>query len=579
MKVFWLLVGSSWLCVSCSKSDSDSKDTSIPDSPIDSDTSDGALPTVQQFEIEGENCENPVSGIARFIESSANRGLTLPIPSIVSSNPNQNPPMGRGGSVIAQDFDADGDTDLLFHPLYEDPWLYLNDGIGNFERLEIEFPNHPGAYFGGITAAAATDLNGDFIPEILVVGPAYAGIYWTSSTGWGLAQTIHEDERPTRHRMQSTPFASYLSFTVGDLDGDGDLDVFLPGTGSIAEGNPNEAGGLDYVLLQDNTQFTLVQTLDAGEGGSRTMVALITDRDGDGDQDIFVPADGGPPSAFWRNDGPDGAGALALVNDAAEIYANLDMAAMGIDSADLNGDGLLDYCITDRARPRCLLSSSNGSYAESGQSIGVTVAEPASTQFTTTGWSIDFADLDNDGFLDIFQSSGPEGDADSQGIDGFPDLLWTGSASNQFTDVSLESGLGHTNDHYGHAIADFNRDGWLDLVVVGPETTPKLYMNQCGEAHWITVDLIGPAANTEAIGARLEANLEHRTDTREITNLRAQGQNPSLLHYGLGDSETVPSIRVIWPDGRIEIARNLAANTHYTFVHPDADLPPWLENQ
>jgi hypothetical protein len=307
------------------------------------------------------------------------------------------------------------------------------------------------------------------------------------------------------------------------------------------------------------------------------MVALFTDHNADGDIDLFVPADRGPPSALWTNQGKDSAGALTWENTASGLHADLEMAAMGIDGADLNEDGRLDYCITDRARPRCLLSAPDGTFYEAGQAMGVTADEPANERFTTTGWSIDFADLDNDGLLDLFQTSGAEGEALELGLGNYANLIWRGVGGTDFQDVSVESGLGSTENHYGHAIADFDGNGWLDIVVTGPMIQPRLFMAACGSAHWLSLDLVGPANNTEAIGARVEAQLSQRSDMREISSLRAQGQNPSLLHYGLGASDTLESLTVYWPDGSTETLRDLSANHHYTLLHPNAANPPWLE--
>jgi len=71
--------------------------------------------------------------------------------------------------------------------------------------------------------------------------------------------------------------------------------------------------------------------------------------------------------------------------------------------------------------------------------------------------------------------------------------------------------------------------------------------------------------------------LDQRTDVREITGLRAQGQNPSSLHYGLGESVAISALTVRWPGGHQETLTQLSANRHYTLVHPEASLPPWLQ--
>jgi hypothetical protein len=536
----------------------------------DSGDSQQAVPLV--FQSAPQSCIDPIERFARYTEEATLRGLSTILPSVEREEGQTAP--GRGGSVVAQDLDADGDTDLLFHPVFADPLIYLNDGTGHFTSLAEDLINDPGLYKSGVNAAAATDLDGDFLPDILVVSAGSAGIYWSDNGTWKPIETIHQDERP--QSFSPTAFAAYLSLSLGDFDGDNDLDLVLPGTGSVSEGDPRDAGGPDRVFQnQEGVFIPTTQLINEGTG-SRTMVAHFTDRDSDGDMDLFIPADGGPPSSFWTHQGFDADGNPQWEDQAKELHANLEMAAMGIDGADLNQDGQLDYCISDRGRPRCILTAEDGSYYEAGQALGITAKVPANDRFSTTGWSVDFADLDNDGFLDFFQSSGPEGEALELGLGDYPNLVWRGLKTTQFQDVSQESGLASTGNHYGHAIADFDGNGWLDIVVVGPNLQPELYMAACGSAHWLSLDLIGPGNNTEALGARVQATLSQRSDVREITGLRAQGQNPSGLHYGLGETDAIDSLTVRWPDGEEETLTQLSADRHYTLVHPDASMPPWL---
>ena len=94
---------------------------------------------------------------------------------------------------------------------------------------------------------------------------------------------------------------------ASDPNGDGKLDVVLPGTGPVEAGaaNPLEVGGPDQILLGEAGGFVPSVSLVIADEGSRTQVALFTDRDADGDQDLLILADRGPPSAFYRNDGPE----------------------------------------------------------------------------------------------------------------------------------------------------------------------------------------------------------------------------------------------------------------------------------
>jgi hypothetical protein len=388
---------------------------------------------------------------------------------------------------------------------------------------------------------------------------------------------------------QSDPLV-FLTVVVGDLDGNGLLDIALPSAGKSSTGSSEDGddsdyyyGGPDFVLLQNEEGFVEAAELYSEGEGSRSQLATITDRDGDGDLDLFVPGDLGPPSAFWRNDGLDQEGALLLVDDAAEISADVVMAAMGIDNTDLNGDGDLDYVISDVGPPRVLLSDGQGGFVDSGLALGLSVErksdEPLSNEFffSTVGWSVDLVDFDHDGILDLVQASGPDPAALRLDVLDFPDMLWQGQADGTFEDRTELSGLGDITNHLGLVSVDLDGNGSVDIVTVGPGTRPRFWRNDCSEGAWIRVALQGPPSNTMAIGAKVTAAWGDRVMPRELHSLRAQGQTPSEVHYGLGDATTLDWLEIAWPDGHVEVAEGVPVNRVVTVFHPEAEVADRFE--
>jgi hypothetical protein len=266
-----------------------------------------------------------------------------------------------------------------------------------------------------------------------------------------------------------------------------------------------------------------------------------------------------------------------LVDEAAARGAALEMAAMGIDSADINGDGLLDYCISDIGPPRCLLSDSFGSFIESSLALGITPAEWIGLE-GTVGWSLELVDLENDGILDLVQVSGPDTGAAMDGNMDFPDLIWQGQADGSYEDRSESLGFADLHPHYGLAAADLDGDGSLDLVTSGPGDRPRVYMNSCRSRSWLEVQLVGTAGNSEGFGARVEVSAGGTTRVRELYNLRAQGQSPARLHFGLGEAEQIDSITVRWPDGESTTTDSAMSRTLVTALHP-ASIPWKLEEE
>lgn len=506
-------------------------------------------------------CDQPLSGWDRFREEGVARGLTEPM-----EDPTElygNLVLGRGGGLAVEDLDADGDLDVVAMQVGGVPDVYLNGGDARFERVEAAVPD--GIHQGPVGALA--DLDGDGLPELLLDGGSHVSAYL--NVGGGRFGEPVDVFSPTL--LQSG--AILLTFSLGDVDGDGDLDLAVPrllagpGGGTM---DPFNEGAPDLVLRNEGqlARWTEAGALVSEGSGGISQVAVFTDRDGDGDADLFVPNDMGPPSAFWRNDGAPG-GVPILVNDAAAIGADVDMAAMGIDHADLNGDGLLDYCMADLGPPRCLLSDGSGGYFEGGAALGLEPAAPAGSP-TTVGWGFVFADLDGDGRLDAAQASGPEEGTHAHGLTELMDLLWAGT-DDGFVDVSVEAGFDDVIDDYGLVAADLDDDGYPELLVAGPGRPPRLFMNGCGAGAWLEVELIGSVGNRDALGARIEVEVAgDPARIRELWSLRGQSQSPSRAHFGLGDAEEVATLTVRWPDGRVSRAEGVPVRRRVTVDHAAA---------
>jgi enediyne biosynthesis protein E4 len=492
-------------------------------------------------------CVDPVSGMGRFSEQSQTRGLTrgLSDPGAIKE------PLawGHGGSTVAQDMDADGDIDLVFGRFDGDPDIYVNDGTGNFARREITLEVPP-RLFETVTISAQ-DMDGDDKTDLILTNEGWVLLYRALGDYlYAPFEEIHIEDGSPRH--------GWLTHTWGDPDGDNDLDLLLPtSTNNGGEGDP------ELLVWNEDGVFGEPTRLDNGVG-TTTLVGLFTDVDGDQDSDIFIPSDLGPPSTMWRND----AGAFTEI--AESVGAAVSMAGMGVDAADLNGDGLLDYCITDVGPPRCLQSDPSGIYVEPGAALGLTPAEWIE-HAGTIGWSLDFADFDADGNLDLAQSGGPFPKEDSEEEVTFfdwPDLLWSSDDDGQFTDVTAEAGFGDIANHTGLATADFDGDGFLDIVAAGPINTPVLHMNTCGAGGWLMVELVGPLGNNEGFGAQVEIEDGTYRQTREVQSLRGISQGPSRIHFGLGNRDEVDRLTVRWPDGETSNFAAVPTRRQVTVAHP-----------
>ncbi|MEE2830092.1 MAG: VCBS repeat-containing protein, partial [Myxococcota bacterium] len=459
-------------------------------------------------------CDLPTSGFARFAE----RGLAAGLDVEVTPSPSDSECAIVPGGVVAEDLDGDGDVDLLFHDPGGFPLLFANDGLGSFTRVQDPGPASVQEAFGRpVMGEAVVDIDGDRLPEVVVVGASLALI--APNLG-GL--TFGDWE--VLHNRPEYPRVCINSSAWGDIDADSDLDVVLLGLCTVPyEGAPLASAGegnFDLLLLQDDTgNFELAGELSPEGTPGLSILAAFTDRDADGDLDLFVGSDRAafedlPPSAFFRNDRGGADSGPVLVNDAPEIGADLAISAMGFASADFNQDGRLDYCVSDVAPSLTCLQTLDSTYFESGLSLGLRPEfelmegwDPSLLGWLWSTWSIEAIDLDADGRRDMVALGGPppeSGDEEEEFPRWQPDAIFQGTSEGSFEDRSIEVGFLDPSAHFGLAVADLSGDGFPDLVVGPEEGRPLLWDNPCGSGAWLAVDLVGAGRNTLGLGSRVE---------------------------------------------------------------------------
>ena len=166
-----------------------------------------------------------------------------------------------------------------------------------------------------------------------------------------------------------------------------------------------------------------------------------------------------------------------------------------------------------------------------------------------------FGDLDNDGWLDFYAGTG---NPDLRSV--IPNRMFHSVGGKRFEEVTLPGGFGHLQKGHAVAFADLDRDGYEDVYEViggayeGDTYTSVLFENPgWPDNSWITLELEGRSANRSAIGAKVElvvADAEGATRSiwRTVGNGGSFGSNPLQLHVGLGRATRVQSVRVHWPD-------------------------------
>ena len=453
---------------------------------------------------------------------------------------------------------------------------------------------------GGV---AVLDCDEDGRPDLFIAGGSGPAALFrnTGSIGGPLAME--------RLASSTTDLEAVTGAYPVDIDGDGigDLavlrvgeDVLLRGTGDCAFERANERWGFDggdrwstafsatwetesdlptlavghYLDLEDPDRSTCdghALFRPAGDGtyaapislepGWCSLSMLFSDWDRSGRHDLRVSNDRhyyrDGEEQLWRIE----PGTEPELWTAAEGWGTVRIWGMGIASRDLDGDGMPEVYLTSQGDNKLqTLAAGPGrpEYADIALRRGATAHRPyeGDTALPSTAWHPEFADVNNDGFVDLFVSKGNvEAQVDHAMRD--PSNLLLGQPDGTFVESAPAAGLVSFARSRGAALADLNLDGLLDLVVVHRRENVALYRNLGAGTdgavdpmgHWIAVRPRQDGPNHDAVGAWIEVRAGETTwrVERTVGGGHVSGQL-GWTHVGLGPAERA-EVRVVWPDG------------------------------
>jgi Flp pilus assembly protein TadD len=517
-------------------------------------------------------------------------------------------PEDMGSGVALGDIDGDGWTDVFLvntaHSLEPGAArasdaggrcaLYRNRGDGTFE--DVSRASHVDLEVVGM-GAAFFDYDSDGDLDLLVT--TYGGLVLLRNDGHGRFEDV------TRSAGLADRDGFWTGIAVGDYDRDGFVDLYVCGyvrwsdevgdAGRLAKQfgvdiapriNPSAFPPEKNLLFHnrgDGTFEEVGEKLGVSNPTGRSLSATFADLTGDGWPDIYVANDISD-NAFFVNKG-DG----TFVDMSAQALVADYRGAMGLAVGDFDNDLDLDFEVTHWIGQENALYVNFGKPKDAEHPFGAPMFMDSADRFglgSTTldrvGWATRFFDFDNDGWLDLFVVNGstiPTSEDKTKLGAQKSQLFWNAGATRGFFEVGATSGDFFGEEHVGRggATFDFDLDGDEDLLITVRGEGPRLLRNDGGNAnHSLRVRLREPSGNRFALGARIEIDCAGR---RAMDELDTQGSYLSQhavgeLSFGLGAAERVDLLKVTWPGGASDEARDLAADSLVTWVRGS---PPVIE--
>jgi len=520
----------------------------------------------------------PVQSQPWFTDIRKSSGITFMQDSTESEEKYYLETMGTGVAFV--DYDQDGLLDIYFvqagatdayksaKPLRSA--LYHNNGDGTFTDVTDKAGVGGEGHYG--QGVAVGDFDNDGYPDLYVTGYGRAILY--HNNGDGTFTDVTAKAGVADDGLWSTSAGWF------DFDKDGWLDLVVANyldwspqnnlwCGERAPGyrsycNPNNYRGQKTKLYRNNHDGTFTDVSSKSGLGlpeSKGMGIALADFNRDGWTDVAIANDTWPNFLFENNH--DGTFSdVSLISGLAASEDGRYEAGMGIDAADVDGDGLLDVYIThlDFELNRLYHNNGDGTFTDVTYSSGI-----GNKAITLSGVAAKFIDYDNDGWPDIVQANGAMVDNvslyHSEVTYKEPLLMFRNLGGGHFDKISGSLGPDFVRPIAGRGLAtgDFFNDGAVGVAVVARGDYPELLHNNINNGnHWLEVLLIGTKSNRDGIGAELKLSAPGfvRVEQAKGGTSYMSASDPRI-HFGLGKRTKIDSLTINWPSGKVDKLTNV----------------------
>jgi hypothetical protein len=377
-----------------------------------------------------------------------------------------------------------------------------------------------------------------------------------------------------------------------DYDRDGLLDLYVAGYVNLEAGPrycalgavqsscaPSAYKGSANILYHNNGDGTFSNvTVASGvyKPDGKGLAVGVGDYDNDGWPDLFGANDG-VPSFLFHNDHNGKFTEVGITSGMATTARGNIMAAMCISLGDYDNDGWLDLYISDfqKASDHIWHNDHQGDFWDVSSEVGIEYSTRDELSFGGG-----FFDYDNDGWLDLFIANGhvyPEIEAiDPQTHFKQINTLFHNEGNGKFVETTKQAGDGFKTPYAGRgvAFADFDNDGFVDIVVGNNGDPPLLLHNSGGNGnHFVNFRLVGTKSNRDAMGARIHIVAGGLSQIREIAGGGSYlSQSDLRANFGLAKATHVETVEISWPSGLKQVFHDVEADKFYLVVEGKEQL-------
>jgi hypothetical protein len=480
-----------------------------------------------------------------------------------------------GGGVATLDCDEDGRPELFLAGGEGPAALYRNESIAGgalrFSRLRdaaTDLVDVTGAYPLDVDSDGLTDLAVLRAGENILLRGLDGCRFERANEEWGFDGG---DGRTMAFSATWESDASLPTLAIGD---------YIP----LDEGGAPVPPCPDIQLFRPAADRSSYEASLPLAPGRCPLSMLFSDWDRSGRRDLRVSNDrqydAEAMEQLWRIE----PGATPSQYTSDDGWVKLQLFGMGIASRDLTSDGYPEVYLTSQADNKLQTLTSGPdqpTYGDIALQYGVNASQPftGGEALPSTAWHPEFADVNNDGFIDLLVTKGnvsqQEGFATRD-----PSDLFLGRPDGTFEQGADAAGIVRFDRGRGASVVDLNLDGLPDLVEVFLDAPVGLWRNVgsgTAEApdpmgHWIAYRLEQPTPNRDAVGSWVEVKVGDVTIQNEVTvgGGHVSG-DAGWTHVGIGPSVRA-EVRVTWPDGSVGPWQEVEADG-FVFLERDADEP------